>query len=289
MTARHRLAVRLLLAVAMGVFANPGGAEPLSAQTLQEIEQLRTAQGRSADEIKPLLDHVKQAEGRGLPAESLANKLKEGLAKGVDPRRIDPVLRQMTGHLETAQETLRDASARGIVEPGGGPRQQAIETLAEALQRGVTIEEIRELGRSGSGGRQRLDADALAVGAKSLAVVKEGQVLSKDGTALVAEGLRQGYRSRDLGDLARELKRRGRDVQEGRIRLDQIRERISRGERPDRLFRDDRGDGGEGRGERRDRGDRGDRGGGRERDRGDRLDHVDRDERGGRHGGRDAR
>ena len=71
----------------------------------------------------------------------------------------------------------------------------------------------------------------LAAGAKGLAVMKEGHIPSKDGTALVGEGMRQGYRPSELLDLGREVKRRGADFEEGRASLQQLREQVSRGER----------------------------------------------------------
>ena len=130
---------------------------------------------------------------------------------------------------------------------------------------------------------QRMSPDTLGGGAKSLAVIKEANIPSKDGAAVVAEGMRQGFRPSELADLAREIKRHGQDFREGRITTESIRDMISRGERSDRLFRDQdhSGSGGRDRGgdrmdrggrdERRDRGDRSDRGGGRD-DRGGR-DH----------------
>ncbi|TKB66137.1 MAG: hypothetical protein E8D52_17375 [Nitrospira sp.] len=256
-------------------------AEPLSFQDREAITRLGSVQGRSENEITPLLDHVSKAGERGLPTESLLNKMREGLAKGVEPKRIDPVLRQMTSRLESAHEVLEEAKSRGLSE---GNRQRAIETMAEALSRGATVDEVRELSRLSQEGRHKATQEELAAGAKGLAVMKEGRIPSKDGTALVGEGIKQGYRSSELLDLGREVKRRGSDFEEGRASLKALREQVSRGERSDRLFKDDdhSGSGGD-----RDRGDRGDRGGkggldDSDRDRSDRIDRPDKVERGDR-------
>jgi len=263
----------------------PALAESMSAQDRNEIEQLRSMRGLAAEEINQLVDQVNKAGDRGIPTEPLANKVKEGLAKGVDPKRIDPVLRQLVTHFEAAQEVLREASSRGMTE---GNRQRAMETMAEALSRGATPEDVRELTRLSLDGKHKVTQETLAAGAKSLAVMKEGRVSAKDGAALIGEGMRQGYKPTELLDLSREVKRRGSDVQEGRVSLQTLREQVSRGERADRLFREDRsGSGGgdrsgSGHGERMERsggggGDRGDRGGG-----GDRGGREDRGSRGGR-------
>ena len=137
-----------------------------------------------------------------------------------------------------------------------------------------------------------MSEDTLAMGAKSLAVMKEAHIPPKDGAAVVAEGMRQGFRPSELTDLAREMKRHGQEFREGRITTESIRDQISRGERSDRLFRD-QGHSGSGGGDRG--GDRSDRGGGSDRggqdDRssgggGGRDDHGARpDHSGGGHGG----
>lgn len=262
-----------VLGVIVALTTGPAWAEPLSVQDREAITRFGLAQGRSANEIAPLLDQVSKVGERGLPIESLLNKVKEGLAKGVEPKRIDPVLRQMTSRLESAHEVLEEVKGHGIAE---GNRQRALETLAEAFARGATVDEVRELSRLSQEGRHKATQEELAAGAKGLAVMKEGRIPSKEGTALIGEGIKQGYRPSELLDLSREVKRRGSDFEEGRASLKAIREQVSRGERSDRLFKDgDRG--GSGDGDRNERGGRRDREGreGREdasRDRSDRLD-----------------
>jgi hypothetical protein len=267
-----------LLGVAGVLIVAPALAEPLSVQDREEIVHLGLAQGRSTRDLDPLLEQVNKVGEKGFPTESMVNKVKEGLAKGVAPQRIDQVLRQMTERLESAHEVLEEARVHGIVE---GNRQRALEAMAEALARGATKEEVRELARMSLEGKQKVTQDILAAGAKGLAVMKEANVSTKDGAALLGEGIRQGYRANELLDLSREVKRRGSDFQEGRASLQQLRERIGRGEKIDRLFREDQSGSGNG-----DRGGRGDRDrserGWSEQDRAERDGRADHDDRGGR-------
>lgn len=273
-----------LLCLALWLPAVPAVAEPLSTQDREAINRLGTARGHSAEEVNQLLNQVSRAGERGLPTESLANKVREGLAKGVEPKRIDPVLKQMVGNFESAREVLQESVEKGMVDQDQGNRQRAMESLAEAFGRGATADEVRGLARSGHQQGQRMSPDMLGVGAKSLAVIKEAMIPSKEGAEVVAEGMRQGFRSSELADLAREIKRHGQDFREGRVTTESIRDQISRGERGDQLFRDqDRsGSGGGDRG-----GDRMDRG--RDSDRGGRDDRGDRGDRPDRGGGRDDR
>ena len=273
-----RIPVKGMILAAVCLSAvDPAWADSISIQDRDEIARLRSARGFAAEEMSPLLEQVNMAGERGLPVEPLANKVKEGLAKGIDPKRIDPVLRQMVTHFESAQEVLREAGTRGVAE---GNRRVAVETLAEAFSRGATAEEVRELTRLSQDGKQRVTQESLAAAAKSLAVMKEGKIASKEGVALVGEGMRQGYKPSELLDLSREVKRRGGEFREGRANIRSLQERVRRGERGDRLFRNEHGDSGGG--------DHGDRGG--NADHGERV----RDDRGGRsersgggHGGRD--
>ena len=194
-----------LVGLVMCLGASPVLADSLSTQDREEINRLRSAQGHSAEEVNGLLEQVIKAGEKGLPTEPLANKVKEGLAKGVEPKRIDPVVRQLVTHFESAQEILQESTAKGMVDASQGNRQRALEGLAEALSRGTTAEEVRELAKTSQGGGGKVSQESLASGAKSLAILKEARIPSKDGTALVAEGIRQGYRSTELADLAREL------------------------------------------------------------------------------------
>lgn len=294
---RKRINIRVvLLCLALGLPTVPALAESLSTQDREAITRLSAARGHSAEEINPLLEQVSKAGERGFPTEPLANKLKEGLAKGVEPKRIDPVLKQMVGNFESAREVLQESVTKGMVDQDQGNRQRAMESLAEAFGRGATADEVRDLARAGQRQGQRMSPDMLGGGAKSLAVIKEAMIPVKDGAAVVAEGMRQGFRPAELADLAREIKRHGSDFREGRITTESIRDQISRGERGDRLFRDqDHGGSGGGdrggdrmdrgrdsdRGGRDDRGERPDRGGGRD-DRGGRSDSGGVGDRGGR-------
>ena len=283
-----RLASLALCLTAMPVFA-----ESLSNQDRAEIDRLRAAQGHAAEAVNPLLEQVTRAGEKGFPIEPLANKVKEGLAKGVEPKRIDAVLRQMVTHFDSAKELLQESTAKGVTDRGQGNSHRALESLAEAISRGTTADEVRELARTGQHQGQKMSEDTLAMGAKSLAVMKEAHIPPKDGAAVVAEGMRQGFRPAELADLAREMKRHGQDFREGRLTTQSIQDKISRGDRSDRLF-SDQDHSGSGGGDRSDRGGGSDRGGRDDRSGGGsgggsdsgggRPDHGGG---GGGHGGRD--
>lgn len=286
-----RPTMNILVSLVLCLTAAPVFAESLSNQDRAEIDRLRAVQGHAVEAVNPLLEQVTRAGEKGFPIESLANKVKEGLAKGVEPKRIDAVLRQMVTHFDSAKELLQESTAKGVTDRGQGNSHRALESLAEAISRGATADEVRELARTGQHQGQKMSEDTLAMGAKSLAVMKEAHIPPKDGVAVVAEGMRHGFRPAELADLARDMKRHGQDFREGRITTQSIQDKISRGDRSDQLFsgRDHSGSGGGDRTDRSggsDRGGRDDRsgGGGGNDSGGGRPDHGGG---GGGHGGRD--
>ena len=191
------------------------------------------AQPVSAAEREALTRQAESAGARGLPVTPLMNKIREGVAKGHDAKRIELVVSQMVGHMETADRLVRD------VEPGaaGAARDGAITLLAEALGSGLASEEIRELQRQA---QAPLSAADFAGAAKGLASVKEARLPVNEGTAVMAEAVKQRFRSFEMQDLGREIKRREADYRSGRASLRVLRDAIARGTRPEVLLRDSR-------------------------------------------------
>ncbi|HEY5550979.1 MAG TPA: hypothetical protein VIK52_03765, partial [Opitutaceae bacterium] len=89
-------------------------------------------------------------------------------------------------------------------------------------------------------GKPPVSPEGLAGAAKGLSFIKEGRLPVAEGTAVMAEAVRQGFRSHEMLDLGREIKRRERDYREGRANLLAVRDAIARGSRLDQLFRDSR-------------------------------------------------
>jgi len=237
----HKLTAVLLLAALYGV-ARPdvSAAQPVSASERAALVRLRTDRGGRAEEVDALIRLADEAAAKGLPASPLANKIHEGLAKGADPKRIEVVVRQMATALETADRLIRE------MEPpsGGTGREASVTLLAEALGSGVTADQVRDLRRlsqpTSSTGKPPVSAELVASGAKGLSFIEEARLPVPEGTAVMAEAVRQGYRSHEILSLAREVKRREGDYRAGRASLQALRDAIARGDRPDQLFRDSR-------------------------------------------------
>jgi hypothetical protein len=227
-------------ALAWLLVSNAAGAVPAAAQSVSAPERdalvrLHVARGGRAGDVEALLRHADAAGEKGLPVAALTNKIREGLAKGADPRRIDAVIVQMTAYLEGADRIVRD------VDPAAPARDAAVTLLAEAMGGGVTAEEIRAIQQqTAAAGGTTLNAETLASAAKGLLFIKEAKLPSADGTAVVVEAGRRGFRAHEIVDVGREVKRREADYRAGRATLRALRDAIARGDRPEQLLRDTR-------------------------------------------------
>jgi hypothetical protein len=214
-------------------------AQAVSASEREALVRLRVSQGGEAEEVDALLRHADQAATKGLPVAPLTNKIREGLAKGAAPDRIEAVVGQMALDLETADRLLRELQP----QPTTGPADDdtPVRLLAEALGGGVTPEEVDTLHRQArSLDQSPISADGLGSAAKGLSLIKQAGLPLTEGTAVMAEAVKQGFRPLEMLDLGRGIKRLERDYREGRESLLALRDAIARGEPMDRLFHDAR-------------------------------------------------
>jgi hypothetical protein len=185
-----------------------------------------------AQSMDDLIRQADAAGAKGLPVAPLKNKIREGFAKGHNPKQIEAVVNQMVQNLEAADRIARD------VEPGVAvaARESAVTLLADALGSGLTPDEIRELQRQA----QATSSQDLAGAAKGLSFIKDARLLVNEGTAVMSEAVRQKFRAYEMQDLGREIKRREADYRAGRVTLRSLRDAIARGTRPETILRDSR-------------------------------------------------
>ena len=230
------LATGLLVAVCGLSVPHLCAAQSVSASERDALVRLRVDRGGRAEDVDTLIRQADDAAAKGLPAGALTNKIREGLAKGADPKRIESVLRQMTTSLETADRLAREMD---LTSTGAG-RDTSLTLLAEALGAGVTVDEVRDLRRQAQPSGKPLPLEGLANAAKGLSFIKEAKLSDAEGAAVIVEAVRQGFRPHEVLDLGRDIKRRESDFREGRANLRTLRDAIARGDRPDQLFRTSR-------------------------------------------------
>ena len=89
----RRLASILLVAGAAGAaLPAASSAQAVSPSEREALVRVRISQGGVAEEVDALLRHADEAASKGLPVTPLTNKIREGLAKGAAPDRIEAVI-----------------------------------------------------------------------------------------------------------------------------------------------------------------------------------------------------
>lgn len=125
----RRLLIASLILVARGAFAEA----PLDDARL----------GAAASEVHAIVD---QAGRDGLPADLVADKVREGLAKGVPPARIVVVLRGLARALVTARSEAQPFA-------GAAPPRGLLKAIVEAHAGGAGAKDVDTVLRAG--GRER--------------------------------------------------------------------------------------------------------------------------------------
>jgi hypothetical protein len=170
-----------LLAIAAGLAAP--GARAAAPDPAAQVAARAAERGADA---APLVAPVRAAERRGLPAQVVADKVLEGLAKGVPADRVAAVAGGLVERLSEADAVLARAPA-GVAPPRD--RAAALADLAHALGAGVdrsTAEALLAAARSKPGG-----ADGAVAAARVLAGLGRRGVPASDalplGRALAAD------------------------------------------------------------------------------------------------------
>ncbi len=153
----------------------------------------------------------------GIPTDPLFSKALEGLAKRVPADRILPAVTAYAQRLE---------EARGAFGPTGG--EPLIVAGADALQRGVGVEALRQLGREGQVGQgQGPGPSPMAV--LVLADLVEAGVPTDRALGLVHEALQQRTREQEMLGLTGQVRRLMRQGQSPQEAAEQVRRALRRG------------------------------------------------------------
>jgi hypothetical protein len=84
---------------------------------------------------------IQRADGAGLPAEMILSKVREGLAKGVEPSRIEAAVVRLTENLEAAKQYV-------VARQSGQPPASLVRAVAEARSAGVPMAAVDRLVRA---------------------------------------------------------------------------------------------------------------------------------------------
>jgi hypothetical protein len=151
----------------------------------------------------------------GIPSDPVFNKALEGMAKRVPAERIFPAITRYAGQLRQAQSAFGGSSNGPLLVAG-----------ADAIQRGVGVEELRALhGGQGQGAGPETSPMAVLV----LADLVEAGVPAERALGVLQEAMRMRTQDREMLGISarvRQLMRQGQSPQEA---AEQVRRSLQRG------------------------------------------------------------
>jgi hypothetical protein len=198
----------LMTAIAMSGWTAPAFAQESSRERAQTV--LPAPVFASLDALA-----VELAD-EGIPSDPVFNKALEGMAKRVPAERIFPVVTRYAGQLRQAQSAFQGSSNGPLLVAG-----------ADAIQRGVTVEDLRALHGGGQGQGAGPQASPMAV--LVFADLVEAGVPAERALGVLQEAMRMRTQEGEMLGISarvRQLMRQGQSPQEA---AEQVRRSLQRG------------------------------------------------------------
>ncbi len=152
-------------------------------------------------QIEGFLDTATRAKAQGLPVRHILDCTEQGLSKGVPAEKIGAVMQRFSGQLAVARPIVSSLESQGVKAPHARASEDAIETVARALDRSIpqdaivkTGEKVRE--QKGSLGLFNRSVDTMTTFAGN--GMPAGQAAK-----LVHAAVDRGYSEGDLGAMER--------------------------------------------------------------------------------------
>jgi hypothetical protein len=164
----------------LALVATPSAAVP--PELTQKVLERARSRGLSEETAASLVAAMARAESGGLPAESVGDKVLEGVAKGADPARILEASNDLTRRLGLARQAFAEAGVK--LEPRD--RRASLERLAATIS--GAPETVLALAQAAKG----TDAPSLVAAARQLGELRSRGVEPTESLAALASLAREG-------------------------------------------------------------------------------------------------
>jgi len=191
------------------------------ADDVEIIVSRAAKRGADAGTINRLIDTVLSAKKAGLPTGPVLDRIEQGLSKGVPPGRIDAASRQLAEKLAVAQPLVDELIRNGVKPRGKAEREEAIEATARALEKSLSVDDLKGMGASVL---SRKGSMLLFTSAVNTSAYFAGSGMSaKTATRIVRDAVASGYSERDLDGMVRrtaEEMRRGKSAEDAGLGME---------------------------------------------------------------------
>ncbi len=158
-------------------------------------------QGVEGRHIEKFLDTATRTKAQGLPARLILDCTEQGLTRGIPAERIEAVTERRSAQLAAAKPVVDRLEAQGLKAPHAKAADDAVETVARAMERSIPQDAITRTGekvrdRKGSLGLFNRAVDTMTTFAGS--GMTAGQAAK-----LVHTAIDKGYSERDFEAMER--------------------------------------------------------------------------------------
>ncbi|MGE5173253.1 MAG: hypothetical protein ACM3MD_05430 [Betaproteobacteria bacterium] len=201
----------------LGILTNADKAVTagIPAEDVAVIVTRGLKQGVPGSHIEGFLETATQVKEQNLPVRIVLDRIEQGLAKGVPAERIAGVTQKLSGNLATARPMVEKIESRGVKSMPDGRSNDAIETVARALEKSIPPDAIMS---TGDKVRDQKGSIALFNRAVDTMTTFAGNGMRADqASRLVHSAIDRGYSERELETMERYMAselRNGRHMNE---------------------------------------------------------------------------
>ncbi len=195
--------------------------------------------GVTGPHLAGFLETATKVKEQNLPVRIVLDRIEQGLAKGVPSERISAVTQKLSGNLATARPIVDKIENTGLKARSGENSNDAVETVARALERSIPADAIM---RTGDKVRDQKGSITLFNRAVDTVTTFAGNGMrTAQASRLVNAAIDRGYSERELESLQRYM---ANELRSGRTMNDVVSGMDSRLNRGDMRGWPDRAGGG---------------------------------------------
>ena len=123
-------------------------AAGIPAEDVSVIITRGLSNGVEGRHIEGLLEIATRTKEQNLPVRLVLDRTEQGLAKGVPADKISGVTERLSGHLADARPIVNKFESGGVRSTGSRGSDDAVETVARALERSIPRDAVMKTGES---------------------------------------------------------------------------------------------------------------------------------------------
>ena len=160
-------------------------------------------QGVESVHIEGFLETATRTKEQGLPARLVLDRIEQGLAKGVPAKNISGVTKRLSENLAVAKPIVSKLESRGVKSTRAGSSEDAVETVARALEKSITRDAVMSTGE-----RVKEQKGSIALfnrAVDTMTTFVGSGMTAKQAVKIVHMAADKGYSERDLDAMERYL------------------------------------------------------------------------------------